>query len=120
MGRLKYLVQRLMDTQDLTTVMARDEAARTEPEPGESDFQTGLCLRLYGDPATFADSRTYTWLKANMGTYGFVFRYPAYKEEATGLTADWTVIRYVGRTHAQAMQQLSLCLEEYLDYLDSQ
>ncbi len=31
-----------------------------------------------------------------MGKYGFVFRYPADKEDATGHIADYTVLRYVG------------------------
>lgn len=118
--RFNDRVLSLMESEGLTTVMARTEAKTTEPAPGESDFQSGLCLRLSGDPETFQSSKTYTWLKKNMGKYGFIFRYPEYKEDKTGLTADPTVIRYVGAKHAAAMQQRSLCLEEYLDYLASQ
>lgn len=103
-----------------TTVMARAEAKSITPMAGESDFQTGLCLRVSGSPQTFEDSRTYSWLKRNMGKYGFVFRYPEYKEEYTGCKADPTVIRYVGSAHAAAMQQRSVCLEEYILYLESQ
>ena len=55
-----------------------------------------------------------------MGKYGFVFRYPADKEDATGHIADYTVLRYVGSVHAEAMQQRSMCLEEYISYLNSQ
>lgn len=118
--RFEDKVKELGESQSLTTVMARAEAASIEPEPGESDFQSGRCVRLDGDPATFADSRTYSWLKNNMGKYGFVFRFPEYKEDFTGIQADPTVIRYVGSQCAAAMQQRSMCLEEYIDYLNRQ
>ena len=47
-------------------------------------------------------------------------RLPADKEDATGHIADYTVLRYVGSVHAEAMQQRSMCLEEYISYLNSQ
>lgn len=118
--RFRAVADKLMKEEGLTTVMAKSEAEAIEPQPGESDFQSGMCIRLEGDPKTFEDSRTYSWLKANMGKYGFIFRYPQYKEDATGLEADPTVIRYVGSASAAAMQQRSLCLEEYISYLDNQ
>lgn len=118
--RFEAKVKELMEKQGLTMVMAKTEAKSQEPAPGESDFQSGLCLRLDGDPATFQESKTYSWLKTNMGKYGFVFRYPEYKEDYTGRKADPTVIRYVGKKHADAMQQRGMCLEEYLDYLGRQ
>lgn len=118
--RFNAKVEELIKTQGLTTVMAKTEAKSLEPAPGECDAQSGLCLRLNSDPATFAKSRTYSWLKANMGKFGFIFRYPEYKEDYTGVKADPTVIRYVGSKTAQALQQRSMCLEEYLDYLASQ
>lgn len=117
--RFNAKVQELMSG-GLTTVMAKTEAESLVPMAGESDFQTGLCLRLEGNPETFQNSRTYSWLQSNMGKYGFVFRYPKYKEESTGLEADPTVIRYVGSANAEAMQQRSMCLEEYISYLDRQ
>lgn len=120
--RFDSKVEELMNGPDsLTTVMARTEAKMVEPQPGESDFQSGLCIRLQTDDAAkFEDSRTYSWLKSNMGKYGFVFRYPADKEDSTGVKADPSVIRYVGSENAAAMQQRSMCLEEYISYLNSQ
>lgn len=118
--RFHAIADKLMKEEGLTTVMAKSEAEAVEPQPGQSDFQSGMCIRLEGDPQTFEDSRTYSWLKANMGKYGFIFRYPQYKENDTGLTADPTVIRYVGSASAAAMQQRSLCLEEYVSYLNNQ
>lgn len=118
--RFEAEVQRLMEEEGLTTVMARTQARLTVPMAGECDLQTGLCLRLDADPATFGDSRTCSWLRTNMGRYGFIFRYPEGKEDYTGCSGDLTVIRYVGSGHATSMQQLSMCLEEYVTYLARQ
>lgn len=113
-------VTELMETENLTTVMARTQAKLVVPVAGECDQQTGMCVRVQGDPETFKDSRTFTWLRSNMGKYGFVFRYPEGKDDYTGCTEDYTLIRYVGSDNATAMQQRSLCLEEYISYLNSQ
>ena len=119
--RFEEKVDQLME-EGLTAVMARTEAQSLVPEAGESDFQTGMCLRLAvsGDAESFEKSKTYSWLRNNMGKYGFIFRYPEGKESFTGCTADPGVIRYVGSAAAAAMQQRSMCLEEYIDYLASQ
>ena len=113
-------VEELQKEQGLTVVMARSEAQQFVPMAGQCDDQSGMCVTVSGDPETFPDSQTYSWLKNNMGKYGFVFRYPADKEDATGHIADDTVLRYVGSVHAEAMQQRSMCLEEYISYLNSQ
>lgn len=112
-------VEELM-SEGYTTVMARTQARSLAPRAGECDQQTGMCLRLAGDPETFEESSVCSWLRTNMGKYGFVFRYPDDKEEYTGCEADPTVIRYVGSENATAMQQRSMCLEEYLSYLANQ
>lgn len=119
-NRYDAKVDELMETQGLTTVMARTQARLAVPLAGECDQQTGMCVRIQGDAETFTESRTFTWLRSNMGKYGFVFRYPEGKEDYTGCTEDYTVIRYVGSENATAMQQRSLCLEEYISYLNSQ
>ncbi len=98
-------------------IMAREDAKRTVPAPGESDLQSGLCVTLAGDAATFSDSAAYGWLQSHMGKYGFVFRYPAGKEDYTGVESNDLVLRYVGPENAAAMRRLSMCLEEYIDYV---
>lgn len=119
--RFSAKVEELMEgPQGLTTVMARTEARFLVPMAGECDQQTGFCVRLDGDPETFGDSRTCSWLRAHMGEYGFIFRYPEDQEDYTGCYGDYTVLRYVGSEHAVAMQQRSMCLEEYIGYLASQ
>ncbi|MEF2802795.1 MAG: M15 family metallopeptidase, partial [Acutalibacter sp.] len=118
--RFQAEVERLMTEEGLTTVMANTQARLTVPMAGECDQQTGLCVQLEGDPETFPDSRTCSWLRSNMGKYGFVFRYPEDKEDYTGCTGNLTVLRYVGSENATAMAQRSLCLEEYITYLARQ
>lgn len=118
--RFEEKAKELEESEGLSPVMARAQAASVAPRPGECDSQTGMCVKVSGDPETFDTSRTSSWLKSNMGKYGFIFRYPRYKEDMTGVEYDPTVIRYVGSAAATAMQQRSLCLEEYIAYLDSQ
>lgn len=103
-----------------SSVMARKNARNTVPLPGESDFQTGLCLKINGDPETFTTSKTYEWLVKNMADYGFTFRYPKGAETKTGINEDYTVIRYVGKENAISIRQLQMSLEEYKSYLNSQ
>lgn len=118
--RYNEKVQELMEDEDLTAVMAKTGARSQVPMAGESDMQTGLCLRLAADKETFKQSKNYTWLTRNMGRFGFVFRYPEDKDDYTNVDPDPTVLRYVGCENASAMQQRSMCLEEYISYLDVQ
>ena len=107
----------------LTAVMARTEAQSLVPEAGESDFQTGMCLRagrLRGRGELREVQDLLLAAEQHGAKYGFIFRYPEGKESYTGCTADPSVIRYVGSAAAAAMQQRSMCLEEYIDYLASQ
>lgn len=103
-----------------TNVMARTNAKTAVPMAGTSDFQTGMCIQLEGDSETFQSSQTYLWLNTNMVKYGFVFRYPQGKQDETGQEPDLRVLRYVGSKNAERMRQLSMCLEEYIAYLNKQ
>lgn len=51
-------------------------------------------------------------------SYGFVERYPAGKEGATGIAHEPWHFRYIGRPHASIVASRGLALEEYLDLLD--
>lgn len=46
--------------------------------------------------------------------YGFILRYPAEKQDITGIIYEPWHYRYVGRDHAQAIRQSGQCLEEFL------
>lgn len=49
--------------------------------------------------------------------YGFVERYPKGKESITGIDYEPWHYRYVGKEHAQRMNELNMCLEEYVAFL---
>ena len=54
------------------------------------------------------------WLVAHCWEYGFILRYPAEKQDITGIIYEPWHYRYVGRDHAQAIRQSGQCLEEFL------
>ena len=47
-------------------------------------------------------------------------RYRSDKVDKTGIENESWHYRYVGREHAQEMERLDLCLEEYVEYQKSQ
>ena len=63
----------------------------------------------------------YKKLHAELAELGFVVRYPEEKKDITKIKRPepWH-IRYVGVEHAKQMQQLGMCLEEYVQYLKEQ
>ena len=103
--------------------MTEEEAtARTATEtaiPGTSEHQTGLAADIVTpthqtlDPE-FADTEAGQWLSEHAYEYGFVLRYPADKQDVTGIIYESWHYRFVGKTHAKLMKESGLCLEEYL------
>ena len=63
----------------------------------------------------------YKKLHAELAELGFIFRYPEDKKHLTKIKRPepWH-IRYVGVEHAKQMQELGMCLEEYVEYLKEQ
>lgn len=113
-------VTELVEKEKKTKIMARAEAKKYVAYPGESDAQTGMSVTVKADKNTFSESDTYHWLNRNAAEYGFVFRFPEGKSQYTGMVEDLRVLRYVGQENALKMRQLSMCLEEYVEYLSSQ
>lgn len=62
----------------------------------------------------FADTQEGRWLAAHCAEYGFILRYPADKQDVTGIIYEPWHFRYVGTENAAKIQQSGLCLEEYL------
>ena len=48
---------------------------------------------------------------------GFVLRYPKDKEDITKIAYESWHWRYVGAENAKEMNELNMCLEEYIQYL---
>ena len=86
---------------------ARRQASQWVAEPGTSEHELGLSTDLVGKEAN-------EWLAVHCWEYGFILRYPADKEDITGITNEPWHFRYVGVEVAMDMKDTGLCLEEYL------
>lgn len=104
----------------MTKAEAQKEADKTVQKGGASEYMTGLSIGVNTVDDDFAKTEEYKWLVENGPKYGFVLRYPKDKEEITGVEYQPWRFRYVGRTHAKKMQELNMCLEEYVLYLNGQ
>ncbi len=80
--------------------------------PGTSEHQLGLALDIIAEKG---DNETvWAWLRQNAPRYGFILRYPADKEEITGISYEPWHFRYVGVDDALAITEAGVALEEYL------
>ena len=94
-----------------------EEAERRAKEivalPGTSEHQLGLALDIIAE-FDADSSATWQWLLTNSWRYGFILRYPADKEEITGISYEPWHFRYVGVEAAREITEQGICLEEYL------
>ncbi len=104
--------------------MSREEAeakaATVIARPGTSEHQTGMAVDFNPCTEAFESSTQYKWLSKNAEDYGFVQRYKAKKSSITGIIDEPWHYRYVGVEHAKKMNDLDMCLEEYIEYLKKQ
>lgn len=99
-----------------------EHAGRYVALPGASEHHSGLAVdfSLYfpdGTSADFTGEGECRWIVENCHRYGLIVRYREEKESITGIAGEPWHFRYVGNPHAQAMTEMGLCLEEYIDYL---
>lgn len=112
-------VSRVMSGTGLDRAAAEEAAADEVARPGTSEHQLGLAMDLVDasyqvlDEAQ-ASTPAQQWLMAHCWEYGFILRYPAEKQDITGIIYEPWHYRYVGRDHAQAIRQSGQCLEEFL------
>lgn len=99
----------------MTEEEAREDALRTINRPGHSEHHTGLAVDFNDVDDGFEETEAYYWLSEHAAEYGFVQRYKQSKVEFTGIDNESWHYRYVGREHAEEMERLDLCLEEYLE-----
>ena len=90
--------------------------------PDRSEHHTGLAIDFglcykNGTSAEYDGTGIYSWINKNCYKYGFIMRYDAKKKEKTGIGYEPWHFRYVGRVHAQIMNELNLCLEEYIAFI---
>ncbi len=109
-------IVRRMNEYGMSREEATQDALRTINPPGYSEHHTGLCVDLNDVSDDFESTDTYAWLCEHAAEYGFVQRYRQSKYEYTGIDNESWHYRYVGPAHAQRMEELDLCLEEYVEY----
>lgn len=92
--------------------------------PGYSEHQTGLAIDLGYRRSQidficpeFPNEGICQRFREHAARFGFVERYPAGKEQVTGISHEPWHFRYVGVPHARIMAKRGLVLEEYLDFL---
>ena len=85
--------------------------------PGGSDHNLGLAVDFNYVDNKFEETEAFMWLLENAEKYGFVLRYPKEKESITKIAYESWHWRYVGEEHAKKMNELDMCLEEYVEYL---
>ena len=84
---------------------------------GTSEHNTGLGFDLCMVDQSFANTKEFRWLQEHAEEYGFILRYTAEKQSITGIIYEPWHYRYVGVEHAKKINELGMCLEEYIDYL---
>ena len=97
---------------------AESLAADWVAQPGTSEHELGLAVDVNADKTRCDNETVYAWLAENAYRYGFIQRYPADKEDVTGISCEPWHYRYVGEEAALEMYERNLCLEEYLETLN--
>ncbi len=96
---------------------AEDKASTIVAIPGTSDHSLGLAVDFNYLEQKYENEKELVWLKNNAEKYGFVMRYAKDKEKYTGVIYEPWHYRYVGKEHAEIMNEKNMCLEEYVKYL---
>ena len=101
----------------LSETEAKTEAAKVVAIPGTSEHHLGLAVDIISVEESFEDTKEFRWLQENAADYGFIMRYPKDKQDITKIIYEPWHYRYVGVEHAKAINELGMCLEEYIEYL---
>ena len=86
--------------------------------PGQSEHQTGLAMDVgtWHGPFLGDHNKIHRdWITEHCCDYGFIVRYPAGREDVTGVPAEPWHLRYVGREPALQMRRRGWVLEEWPD-----
>lgn len=109
--------------------LSKEEAIKKEnierTFPGSSEHHTGLCVDIsvkgsYVLSQGFENTPQFKWLSENAEKYGFILRYRKDKTSITEIMYEPWHYRYVGVEHAEKINSLDMCLEEYIKYLDAE
>ena len=101
---------------------AKELAAMNVAVAGTSEHQLGMAVDLvdpeFPELEQFQEFlATQQWLMEHCWDYGFILRYPEGTTDFTGIVYEPWHYRYVGVEMAKELQELGICLEEYIDML---
>ena len=88
--------------------------------PGTSEHQLGIAVDINADGIHSTGKEVYDWLAQNAHNFGFICRYPSGKTEITGVINEPWHYRYVGIKAATDIYNQGVCLEEYLEEVESE
>ncbi|MBQ9001125.1 MAG: M15 family metallopeptidase [Eggerthellaceae bacterium] len=97
-------------------LFAADPESGLVAKPGQSEHQTGLALDVgtwKGPFLSDENARHRAWVAEHCWDFGLVIRYPAGKEDVTGVPAEPWHLRYVGRDVAAEMRDRGWVFEEW-------
>ncbi len=92
--------------------------SKTINKPLTSEHNLGLSVDFNYVNTSFDETDAFKWLQENAEKYGFILRYKKEKEDITKIIYEPWHWRFVGEEHAKKMNELDMCLEEYIDYLN--
>lgn len=95
---------------------AENEAATVVARPGASEHHTGLAADFNMADDKFEQTEMFRWMQENAENYGFIMRYSAEKQPKTGVIHESWHYRFVGINAAKEINDLGMCLEEYIEY----
>ena len=103
---------------------AKEKAAAVVNPPGYSEHNCGLAADLNSPEHTgldegFEKTAAFRWLCEHAGDYGFILRYPKDAEDKTEIIYEPWHWRYVGVENAAKINASGLCVEEYIETLQS-
>ena len=110
----KYLRQG--NNQEQAQILTEKQLAKA----GQSEHNLGLAVDFNYVDESFEKTKAFTWLKQYAQEYGFILRYSKEKENITKILYEPWHWRYVGQEHAKKINELGMCLEEYIEYIKNE
>lgn len=91
---------------------------------GTSEHNTGLGFDIlqkgnFTLTESFENTEHFKWLCEHAEEFGFILRYDKNKIDKTGIMYEPWHFRYVGTDHAKKINEMHMCFEEYIEYLES-
>jgi D-alanyl-D-alanine carboxypeptidase len=113
-----YVVSDYRTSQEQEEILQSSQSG-VAAQVGCSEHEAGMALDVYVphfDGMSFLNCRTGRMINQVCWQYGYIVRYPADKEDVTGISYEPWHFRYVGKTHSKLITESGLALEEYIDF----